>query len=332
MKNRALLIINILIIILMLSSAPVYAQQESSTSSVVNKIAIAEFVTVKGSELSLADIAQIDTPDSTLAAHLQAISLGYAPNVGMMRKISREAIINSITSAGVSAKSFDLDIPSIIVVKRAGYTIDSAQLQELVEQATLTELRNGGAVARLIRLDLPEQIVVPVGETSIAVLTSGVRNLFTPFIVSIEITVDRRVVKRLSVTAQAEAFANLMVAQHPINAGERVSLDDLQWQVTKITQPLASYLRDPQDLTGIASRARLEVGQPLTKENTFHDIVVKLGSTVRILGKFDQLVIEVPGQARANGRVGERIQVKNLLSGNLIQATVLNENMVMVSY
>jgi flagella basal body P-ring formation protein FlgA len=51
---------------------------------------------------------------------------------------------------------------------------------------------------------------------------------------------------------------------------------------------------------------------------------------VRIINQVGKLYVEVAGEACAAGRVGERIAVKNSVSGVLLQATIEDEGVVRV--
>jgi len=85
-------------------------------------------------------------------------------------------------------------------------------------------------------------------------------------------------------------------------------------------------------LRGVAVRQAIAKGEPLMTDNLVAEMIVKPGDQVRIIGQSGSLYIEVKGEARSAGRVGDRIQVRNTQSGILLQATVEDEGLVRVHF
>ncbi len=69
---------------------------------------------------------------------------------------------------------------------------------------------------------------------------------------------------------------------------------------------------------------------PLFADSIAAATVIKLGDPVRIEASYGRIKIVVNGEARANGRIGERIAVKNKDSGVLMQAIVIDQGLVKV--
>jgi len=316
--------------VLLFSAAFTHAAPTGEESRPV--VRVAGETVAHGEQLTLGDIAKIISPDQATAERLRAISLGYAPNVGAVREITRDRIVLAIAAAGFGSGAVRIETPERALVRRAAQVVDPALIREAVERATLVELRASGAAARLVRLDLPPVIEVPSGTVEARASTLGVRDLFTPFAVAIELRVDNRVVGRLSATAQVEAYAPVIVAAHDLRANSRVRAEDVTIAPRRITHPFSFYLRDITQLRGVSVRQPIAHGEPLTTDEIVSEIVVKPGDPVRITGQDGPLHITVAGEARAAGRVGDRIQVKNIQSGTLLQAVIVDEGLVSVRF
>jgi flagella basal body P-ring formation protein FlgA len=279
----------------------------------------------------LGDLAEIVAADPGTAERLRSITLGYAPEVGALREISKEKIALAIAAAGFVAGTVEIDAPSLVLIRREAQVVNPSLLQEAVERATLPALQAKGATARLIRLDLA-RLEVRTGAVEVRASTSGVRNLFAPFTVFLEVWVDSRLVRRLSTTAQVEASAPVLVAASDLAEKTRLRVTDVALEVRKLDRDPASYLGDPRQLTGVSLTRSFTRGEPITIETLVPEVVVKPGDAVRIVGESGGLKIQVAGEARAAGRVGDRIQVKNLQSGMLFQAIVVDEGLVKVRF
>jgi flagella basal body P-ring formation protein FlgA len=262
----------------------------------------------------------------------QKLQLGYAPEVGLVREITRERLALAITAAGFAEGTVRLVSSPVILVRRAAQVIDLALVREEIERATLGEFNAAGATARLSRLDLPALIEAPAGKIEIRATTSQVRDVFAPFTVFVELRQEGRVVKRFNAVAQIEAFATVLVAAREIAANTRLRSEQFKAEVKRLENPLHDYVIDPERLRGMAVRRDLRRGDAITTEAISAEIVVRPGDQVRIMGQSGPLQIIVAGEARAAGRIGDRIQVKNLQSGTLLQAVVADEGLVRVRF
>jgi flagella basal body P-ring formation protein FlgA len=263
---------------------------------------------------------------------LGLISFGYAPSVGAVRELSRERIILAISAAGFAIGQLNVDVSPVVRIRRSSQTIDPHSIHQAVENSLLGAIRAGGATARLSRLDLPSVIEVPSGEIEIRATSNDVTNIFSPFIASIELRVDGRVVRRISATAQVEAFAPVLVADHDLAAHSRVRPDDVRMDVRRLDRPINYYITDKQRLRGTGVRDAVSKNEALTTQLLSAEIVIKPGDSVRIMGSARGLQVAVAGEARAAGRVGDRIQVRNSGSGTLLQAVVEDEGLVRVLF
>jgi flagella basal body P-ring formation protein FlgA len=156
------------------------------------------------------------------------------------------------------------------------------------------------------------------------------RDLFTPFTVSIEFWQTNRIVRRLSITAQVEAFAPVVVAARDLPANVRLRQPDLAIEIRRLERPIQLYVLDATRMRGTSVKRTVARGAPLTMDLLLAEYVIQPGDNVRIVTKGDRLQIMAVGEARAAGRIGDRIQVKNKQSGLLLQAVVVDEGLVNV--
>lgn len=299
-------------------------------------VKVAAEVVASGERIRLGDLAQVAAEDEEVAARLRQVALGYAPGVGLVRELTREQIVRALAAAGFGESSVLLDAPSVVLVKRAAQQVDPAIVREAVERAALADLQASGATARLVRLDLPPTVEVPAGRLEARASIGHVRDLYAPFTVFVDLWMEGRVVRRLSVTAQVEAYAPVLVAARSLAAGTRLRADAVTVEVRRIARPPVIYLRDAGRLRGLAVREAVARGDAITTDLVIAEYVVKPGDQVRVLAESadapNKVQIVVSGEARTAGRVGDRVQVRNLQSGNLLQAVVMDEGLVRVRF
>ncbi len=301
-------------------------------SAATSYIRVATDSVVQHDRLTLGDIAEVRAENEEAINQLKAVNLGYAPQVGAVREIERRRILLALAAAGYNEGVVTVTAPAITRVRRAAQRLERELLIEAAEKSVLSDLRAQRVRASLVRLDLPDVIEVPTGRTEVRASAGTVRNLYEPFAVSIEILVEGRVARRLDATAQVEAFATVATARLDLSAGARLRAEDLIFGERAIDQPLTKYIRDARQLRGMSLRQPLIRGDVLQINFLNAEVVVKTGDAVNIIGEAGKLRISVKGEARASGRVGDRIQVRNSDSGLALQAVITDEGEVRVSF
>lgn len=286
---------------------------------------------IAGDRVTLGDMAAI-AADGDAANRLKAVSLGYAPSVGMTREVRRDQIALAIAAAGFAAADFRLEAPARMIVRRTAQAVASDSLREAIETAVLADFQNENITAQITRIDLPPDVQVAAGKLDVRVNKPAAANFFAPFAVSLEILVNGRIVRRLSANVSIEATAAVLVAADDLAAGEKIAAPDFKTETRRLEKPLSHYLRDPERLRGMVLVKNLAAGQTLTTDATAAGYVVRTGDLVRIVGESGKTRITVSGEARASGRIGDRIAVKNAASGAILQAVVIDEAMVKVLF
>ena len=164
----------------------------------------------------------------------------------------------------------------------------------------------------------------------------NVRDVFSPFTVFVEFWQEGRIVHRCNAVAQVEAHAPVVVAARELSAQTRLRADAITVEVRKLTRPLNNYVTNADYLRGMALRRAVGRGEIITREDLNSEIVVRSGDQVRIIGESGSgahaIQVFVTGEARSAGRIGDRIQVKNLQSGVMLQAVVTDEGVVRIRF
>lgn len=287
---------------------------------------------VKSDVIHLADVAEVACADAGRRARLEQISLGYAPGVGATRELSATALLLAVSAAGFVTGEVTIEPARPVLVRRASQTVSAVLLREAVERAALSALRAESVEARLIRFDAPAAVELPAGAVEVRIEPILARDLFRPFTAFVVLAVDGRVVRRLAVVAAIEAEAAVCVAARDVAAGARLRPEDVRVEKRRLTRRPAEYFTDPSQLRGVSAREGLAEGAAVSRDGLTREFVVQPGDAVRIVGESGTFSVSVAGEARGAGRVGDRVQVKNLQSGVALQAVVVDEGLVRVSF
>lgn len=294
-------------------------------------IRVAPESNIESERVDLGMIAEI-SGGSARSERLKGISLGYAPNIGVTREIGRDQIVLGIKAAGFEDSEFALYTLPTTVVRRIGQTVSSDKIKEAVEKVVLGQFTTDGVSARITRLNVPETIHVQTGKVEIRATMPGVRDLFAPFLIPVEIRVDNKIVRSFAATIEVEAYADVLVANRDLLPNDKLSGADVSLEKYRLDKPISSYLRDKDRLRGTQIIKNVSTGKPITADSFVAALVVKLGDPVRIEGRAGNVKIVIAGEARSSGRIGDRIAVRNTQSGTIMQAVILDEGLVKVTF
>lgn len=326
--SATLLVACLLVLFCLRPASPVFA----STDSRVATVTIKSESSVKTDRFTLGDIAEVRGSLPQFTARLREIALGYSPQVGAVRELTRQRLQLAIAAAGIATDQVELNTPPIIKVRRESQRVEQKVIREAVESALFDVFKAMGADAHISSLELPAEIEVPMGNLQVRAAAAGAQNLLAPFSVGLELSVDGLVVKRLSVPAKVEAFADVVVAAHDLTPGKRLTPIDFTFDRVRLDLNPRLYVTDKALLKGKSLAYAVKQGQPLTTRDMVADLVVKPGDSVRIEGESGSFKLIVLGEARGSGRIGDRVLVKNLQSGLMFQAIIVDEGLVTVRF
>lgn len=281
--------------------------------------------------VTLGNVAQMEG-EAALSGRLRAISLGYAPAIGGVREISRAQISTAIAAAGIDSRTLKIEIPDRILVRRRGVRVPTEKIGNAVETEFRRRFVSGSVELLRFRCNAPEDISVAPGDAEIKADFASVQNPFGRISVPVEIRVSGRVVRRFPVIVESAATTIVLVAKRDLKPGEKLNDVDFVTERRPIERSLRSYLATPNEIRGLSPIRPVDAGTVLIRDDFISTVVIKTGDPVRVEARSEELKIIISGEARASGRIGDRIAVKNLQSGAILQAVVVDEGLVRISF
>lgn len=135
---------------------------------------------------------------------------------------------------------------------------------------------------------------------------------------------------QLYVPMRARLIGTVVSVPRALPAGRVLGPDDLRVERRDLLAQPGMPLTDPSQAIGQRLRYALAAGTVLTPSMLTAPKSVRRGETVTILAEQGALRVRAQGVALADGAVGERIRVRNVLTKKVIQATVADEGLVRV--
>lgn len=132
----------------------------------------------------------------------------------------------------------------------------------------------------------------------------------------------------LNATGQAHVFLPAVHAEGIIDRGQTLTANDLKLQRINIAKARRGYYNRLDEVVGLAAKRRIRAGQTITPALLEQAMAVKRGEPVKIVANNEGIEASTSGEALADGQPGDVIRVRNVRSGKVIDAKVIEEGVV----
>ncbi|XKY12796.1 flagellar basal body P-ring formation protein FlgA [Stutzerimonas stutzeri] len=131
-----------------------------------------------------------------------------------------------------------------------------------------------------------------------------------------------------NVTGQAHVFLPAVHAEGIIDRGQTLTANDLKLQRINVAKARRGYYNRIEEVVGLAAKRRIRAGQTITPALLEQAMAVKRGQPVKIVANNDGIEASTSGEALADGQPGDVIRVRNVGSGKVIDAKVMEAGVV----
>lgn len=126
----------------------------------------------------------------------------------------------------------------------------------------------------------------------------------------------------LYVPVRVELRRPVYALRHAMSRGSVVHADDLVQVEVDVRRHPQGYFTDTSELVGRTLSRALAAGTVLNPSNVAQPAMIRRGQRVSLVSSLAGISVSAPGEAMADGRRGERLQVRNLSSGRVVEGTV----------
>jgi flagella basal body P-ring formation protein FlgA len=138
------------------------------------------------------------------------------------------------------------------------------------------------------------------------------------------------VVSAVPVSGRFEEMVLISVARQRITRGQVITEDDLE----ELAYPASRMRKDTvlamEDMIGKMPRRTISQGRPVRLSELGSPRVLKKGAEVRMRYATPYMSISALGEAMEDGAEGERVRIRNLSSGAVVEAQIASESEVWV--
>jgi flagella basal body P-ring formation protein FlgA len=133
------------------------------------------------------------------------------------------------------------------------------------------------------------------------------------------------------VPAQVALFRPMAVASRNLNRGDVVDSTDISIEIVNVSQLRQGYLARRENIVGKEVQRAMNKGEAFRGASLDSPLVIKRGDEVSIEIQAGMIAVSSFGTAMANGRIGQRIRVRNSQSDRIVSAEVVDAGKVKTS-
>jgi len=184
-----------------------------------------------------------------------------------------------------------------------------------------------------VRILFPKKpLSVPAGQLQLEVekLTGGARTGRRAFRVGLFI--NGQFIKTVSIVGEVKAQATVVTPVRWIKPKEVVVAEDVTSMIIDVPSLTHDFVLDPNDVIGKEVLRPLPPRRPIRKAVLDDPPIIRKGDRVMLEVRQGGLVVQTIGLAKATGKFGDTITVKNQNSGREVVGRIMGSGLVEVGF
>ena len=203
-------------------------------------------------------------------------------------------------------------------------TVDARTIVALVEHSVLAQLRDEPLARGAARVEVAAGAL----DSRLALAACG-----QPIHVAADLSRQQaRVNARVSCTApspwnlyvpvEIRVYRPVLVATRELRRGEAIGADDVALEERNALAAGAPPLTQAAEVVGHSARRTIAANTALSASLIELPVLVRRGDRLGVSARAAGITVQISGEALGTARLGERVRVRNLQSGRVIDAVV----------
>lgn len=283
--------------------------------------------TVRGTEVSLGEVARVSGPDAAQVDRVRAFDLGYSPTPGYTRVVRRERLLALLedkypeVELTLGGEERCLIQPEVEVV--AGQALAAAARQEL-------EHAFSGRETELRLDDPPPDVRVPAGEkpATLRAVRDGRPASPGKAAVGVQILVDGELYQTVWTGWSVELWETHPVLTRSVMRGEALSPAIVETRRVRLGAEFRGEPLAASALLGSVAVRDLAAGSVLFGRDVQRQRLVERGDLVSIEVRRGTITARTTAIAQQDGRRGDRVRVQATTTGRELVGVVVSKELV----
>ncbi len=184
-----------------------------------------------------------------------------------------------------------------------------------------------------VRIDYKgKDIIVPPGFVDLNFDHPKQRVRMGRFPVTVKITVDNILQKKLRLTAHVTHYSPVIKTIRPVNRGEILTKGDVAVEVVPSNRILRNAMTSLDDVVGNQAIRNMGMGRVVTVNSLRKPTLVNKGDQVTLIAQSGTMRITAPGIVREKGFKHSLVQVLNIQTQKTVYGMVMDSKTVKVNF
>jgi len=281
-------------------------------------------------ELSLKANALVEKPYASLSDVLsldsyQRLKADGVPDLWLAevdadRRIDRARVAQALARVRPEAELAWSGPAAVAVHRKAG--AGSPQALEAAVRDWIEEQTPRGGSIHVEEIIAPRLSNLPPGKVAYRIRRRGDRPLIGRQALYADLYLDGQKHKTLVVQAVVSVEALVAVALRDIDRGDPIREDDIEWTYQRLERTFSQPV-GPDAADGLQARTPIRAGAVLTHRYVEAIPLVERNHPVAVIARRGPLTVRLKARALERGAVGDRVRVKNEVSGAVLVGRVL---------
>lgn len=239
----------------------------------------------------------------------------------LLAGLATAALVHPV--AGVPAAAAQDQVASLGTHRIISEREVAKRMAELVQQ------RNGGKPVEINFHGSGNELEVPAANPAVLKVESFSYDQRSGRFYAMVTTPGRS--EALKVSGRAQEVESIPVLKNRVAVGETITRGDIEWMQVPAGRYGGGYVDQISDLVGQSPRRALNAGVPVRAGDVGRPEAVAKNVLVTMVAQNPGITITTTGRALEAGSIGDVVQVMNLQSKKIVQATIIGSNQVQVN-
>lgn len=284
---------------------------------------------VRGTEITLADVATVTGDDAAEVQTVLDVSLGYAPAPGYSRLLTL-AYLERAIAAGAPGVEVAFEGEASVRVRPVVERIEPETVLALAEAEVRRQV--GDADAEVTAVDSLAAIQVPAGALPAELVVRPLGREVTPgtWSVAVEVRVDGNLWRTLWSRWDVTVWETVPVLARDVSAGEPLTVSLFERRRIEVRGRTARGVLDPMALLGSTAARDLPEGHLVVAGDVHRPVIVQVHDTLFVQVTRGSVTARVPARALEAGAVGDRIRLRTLTGDKELSAVVRTRDLAVI--
>ena len=294
--------------------------------------------TVRGPEIRLGEVAEIQGQDAALVERLRGIEIGRAPLPGLSRTLDLPYLKVRLRLQQIDPAILLFDTPSTVSVATASQRVAGVDLVAVVREHILAAAPPAARAypAEAAHLSIqptaaPPDLTLPAGTLELKVRPRPASELVGSVSVTVEAWVDGLRIRSVSVPVRVSALFEVLVAARPIGRHALLVAEDVRLERREVVAG-QEPIRELGSVLGRRAVRGISPGETVLAGMVELPPLVRRGEIVLLTAEGRGLRAVTQGEAKEEGKAGQVVRVRNLASGREIYGEVAGDRLVRVPF